>query len=325
MKTLLLGFVIMAAMVTPVAVGAQQGERARVGVLVPGTPAGFASYIEVFRLRLRELGWIEGQNLVLDVRYADDNYDRLPALATELVALKPDAIFAATAAATRAAARATDTIPIVFETLSDAVSLGLVSNLARPERNVTGVSGFSPELAAKRLELVREIVPGTKRVAVLANRDNPVTPPVVRAIETAARQLAVQLDLVDVRAPSQLENAFKQMAQRRPGALLLVADPMLFGQSQQIVEMAARHRLPAVYEQRLFTDLGGLLSYGPFVNERFQQVAVYVDRILRGAKPAELPIERPTKFELVVNLKTAKALGLTIPESILLRADEVIR
>ena len=319
---MLLGLAILGALVAPTAVDAQPAERgARVGVLVPSTPAAWDGYIQAFRLRLGELGWIEGQNLVLDVRYADDNYDRLPTLAAELVALKPDAIFAGASAA----ARTTATIPIVFETLGDPVSLGLVSNLARPERNVTGVSGFSPEQSAKRLEIIREILPGATRVGVLVNRDNPFTQQAVRAIEAAARQLQVQLDLVDVRAPRQLESAFKELTQRRTRAVLLVADPMLFGQSQRIVELTAHHRLPAVYEQRMFVDHGGLLSYGQFVGERYQQMAVYVDRILRGAKPADLPVEQPTKFELVINLKTAKALGLAIPQSLLLRADEVIQ
>ena len=203
MRAMLLGVAILAALAAPVAVDAQQAETgARVGVLVPSTPAAWDGYIQVFRRRLGELGWREGQNLVLDIRYADDKYDRLPALAAELVTLKPDALFAGASAAALAAARATATIPIVFETLGDPVSLGLVSNLARPERNVTGVSGFSPEQSAKRLEIIREIVPGAKRVGVLANRDNPFTQQAVRAIEAAARQLQMQLDLVDVRAPT---------------------------------------------------------------------------------------------------------------------------
>jgi putative ABC transport system substrate-binding protein len=196
---------------------------------------------------------------------------------------------------------------------------------ARPEGNVTGVSGFSQEQATKRLELVLQLVPGAKRVGVLANRDNPATESVVQAIEAAARQLRVDFDITDVRDPGKLESAMKAMAERRTSAFLLVADPMLFGQSRRIVELAARLRLPGAYERRDFADGGGLLSYGPFPDERFQQMAVYVDRILRGAKPADLPILRPTKFELVVNLKTARALGLAIPQSLLLQASDVIQ
>jgi putative ABC transport system substrate-binding protein len=304
--------------------GQQAGKVWRVGVLVPGVSAGSGEYIEVFRGGLRELGWIEGRNLVLDVRYADNRYDRLPALAAELVALKPDVIFAAAAPAIRAVTQATRTIPIVFETLGDALASGLVSNLARPGGNVTGISGFAPELSAKRLQLIREIVPRAARIAVLANLANPGTPAVVRVTEAAARHMQIQLYVVDVREATGLDGGFDRMARQEVEALVVVSDSMLFGQRRRIIELAARHRLPAVYELRLFPDDGGLLSYGPGRVERFQRAAVYVDRILRGAKPADLPVEQPTKFELVINLKTAKALGLTIPQSLLLRADQVI-
>jgi putative ABC transport system substrate-binding protein len=317
---------LLGALAVSIDAAAQQEARtARVGMLVPGTQEAWRVAVDAFRVRLRELGWIEGKNLVVDIRYADNRYDRLPALASELVALRPDAIFAGATAATQAAKQATTTIPIVFETLGDAVSLGLVANLARPEANATGVSGFSQEQGGKRLELILEIVPGAKRVGVLANRRNPATEPIVQAIEAAARQRHVDLDIIDVRDPTQLESAMKGMAERRTSAFLLVADPMLFGQSPRIVELATRLRLPGAYERRDFADRGGLLSYGPFMDERFQQMAVYVDRILRGAKPADLPIERPTKFELVVNLKTARVLGLTVPQSLLLQANDVIQ
>jgi putative ABC transport system substrate-binding protein len=312
------------ALVSFADVRAQQGQRiARVGFLVPSTQAAWGGNIEVFRGRLRELGWTEGRNFTLDLRYANDEYERLPALAAALVATKPDVIVAGATAATHAAASATTTIPIVFETLSDAVSLGLVTNLARPGRNVTGVSGFSPEQAAKRLELIRQIVPGVKRVAVLANQQNPATPPTMRTIESAARALKLQLDVVDVREPGQLDDAFKGMVQRKADALLLVADPMLFGQRQRIVDLAASQRLPAVYEERDFVERGGLLSYGPDSNEKFQQMAEYVDRILRGARPSDLPIQQPTKFELVVNMKAARLLGLTIPQVVRVQAEEL--
>jgi putative ABC transport system substrate-binding protein len=316
---------LLGALAIPIdAVGQPAARIARVGVLAPSTREAWGANVDVFRVRLRELGWIEGKNLVLDVRYADDHYDRLPALAAELVALKPDAIFAGASAATEAAKQATKTIPIVFETLGDAVSLGLVANLARPEGNATGLSGFSQEQAAKRLELIQKLIPEMRRVAILTNRRNPATEPTVHTIEAAARQLHVDLDMADVSDPGQLEGAMKAIAERRNSGFLLVADPMLFGQSQRIVDLAARLRIPGAYEERYFADRGGLLSYGPLHDERFQQMAVYVDRILRGAKPAELPVERPTKFELVVNLKTARALGLTVPQSLLLQANDVI-
>jgi putative ABC transport system substrate-binding protein len=204
-----------------------------------------------------------------------------------------------------------------MESLSDAVATGLVPNLARPGGNVTGVSGFAPELSGKRLELVREILPAAGRVAVLVNRANPATGPVLRATESAAPQMRFRLHIVDVRQAAELSAAFDTITRGRSDALVLVADPLLFSQMRQIVELAARHRLPAVYETRLFPAVGGLLSYGPLAQERFQRMAVYVDRILRGARAGDLPVEQPTKFELVINLKTAKGLGLTIPESVL--------
>lgn len=326
LRAILLIIVLLGSLVTSLASEAQQVARvARVGVLVPGPPGPFVEAAEALRQGLREHEWIEGQNLILDFRYADGRYERLPALAAELVALRPDAIFAVAAPAIRAATQATTTIPIVFETLGDAVGLGLVSDLASPGSNVTGVSGFAPELTGKRLELIREILPRTARVAVLANLANPATPPVVRGTEAAAQQMQVKLHVVDVREAAQLDDAFDQMARQRAEALVVVSDPMIFGQRRRIIELAARHRLPAVYEVRSFPADGGLLSYGPGWLERFHRGAVYIARVLRGTKPAELPLERPTRFELVINLKTANALGLTIPHSVLLRTDEIIQ
>jgi ABC-type uncharacterized transport system substrate-binding protein len=242
-----------------------------------------------------------------------------------LVRLKVDVIASMGTPATLAAKRATTTIPIVMESLSDVVSSGLVPNLARPGGNVTGVSGFAAELSGKRLDLIREMLPRVDRVAVLTNRANPATASVVRAIESAAQQLRLQLHVLKVQQPGELGPAFDTITRGRSDALILVSDPLLFGQRQRIIELAARQRVPAVYETRIFPDTGGLLSYGPFARERFQRMAVYVDRILRGAHPGELPVEQPTKFELVINLKTAKALGLTTPPSVLARADEIIQ
>lgn len=315
---------IVGLLLAPLAVH-PQGKTARVGVLVSGSPNREAETYDAFRQRLRESGWVEGQNVIFDFRYADNRYDRLPALATELVALKPDVIFAVAAPAGRAATQATSTIPIVIETLGDALSAGLVQDLARPRGNVTGVSGFAPELIAKRLQLIREILPRAKGIGVVANLANPTTPAVVRATETAARQMQVQLYVLDVREARELAGAFDKMARQGADALVVVSDPMLHDQWRTIIELAARHRLPAVYEQRLFPDGGGLLSYGPGRIDRFQRAAVYVDRVLRGATPAELPLERPTKFELVINLKAATALRLAIPQSVLLQADDVVR
>ena len=300
------------------------GKIARVGVLASSTEANFAPSVTVFREALQQAGWVEGKNLMLDVRYPGEQYGRLPDLATELVRLKIDVLASLGTPATLAAKRATTTIPIVMESLSDVVRIGLVQDLARPEGNVTGVSGFAPELSGKRLELIRELFPRAKRISVLANRANPATAPILHATELGGQRLGMKLHVVDVQNPAGLEPAFEMMRREQTDALILVADPLLFSERLLIIQLAARHRVPAVYETRLFPEGGGLLSYGPLARERFQRMAVYVDRILRGARPRELPIEQPTKFELVINLKAAKALGLTIPTSVLGRADRVI-
>jgi putative ABC transport system substrate-binding protein len=296
-----------------------------VGVLASSTEANFEPSVKVFREALQAAGWLEGRNLTLDVRYPGEQYARLQELATELVGLKVDVLATLGTPATLAAKRATTTIPIVMESLSDVVSTGLVPNLARPGGNITGVSGFAPELSGKRLELIREILPRADRIAVLANRANPVTAPILRATESAAQQMRMSLHVIDVRKSVELGAAFETMRGEHTDAVVLVADPLLFSARPLIIQLAARHRLPTLYETRLFPEGGGFLSYGPLPQERFERMAVYVDRILRGAQPGDLPVEQPTKFELVINLKTAKALGLTIPQSVLLRADEVIQ
>jgi putative tryptophan/tyrosine transport system substrate-binding protein len=309
----------------PLAAEAQEaGKVYRIGVLASSTEANFEPSVKVFREALHAAGWVEGRNVTFDVRYAGEQYARLAELAAELVRLKVDVLASLGTPATLAAKRATTTVPIVMESLSDVVGSGLVPNLARPGGNVTGVSGFAPELSGKRLELIREIFPRADRIAVLANGANPATGPVLRATETTGQQLGMTLHVRDVRRPAELRAAFEAMRRERIDALVLVADPLLFTEKGQIIQLAARHRLPAIYEMRLFPEAGGLLSYGPLSQERFQRMAVYVDRILRGARPGELPVEQPTKFELVINLKTAKALGLTIPPSLLARADQVI-
>jgi len=315
---------IGAVVSVPVVARAQLPKVALVGVLASSTEANFEPSVRVFREALHAAGWVKGQNLTLDVRYPGEQYTRLPELAIELVKLKVDVLASLGTPATLAAKRATTTIPIVMESLSDVVSTGLVRNPARPEGNITGVSGFAPELSGKRLELIHEIFPRAARIAVLANRANPVTMPILSATESAAEQIRMKLHVVDIRQPAQLETAFETMRREHTDALVLVADPLLFSERPLIVQLAARYRLPAVYETRLFPEAGGLLSYGPLPQERFQRMAMYVDRILRGASPGDLPVERPTKFELVINLKAAKALGLTIPQSLLLRADQII-
>jgi putative tryptophan/tyrosine transport system substrate-binding protein len=315
---------LLSGPLAPGAPRAQPPKAARVGVLASSTEANFAPSIKVFREALHAAGWVEGQNLTVDVRYPGEQYDRLPELAAELVRLKVDVLVSLGTPATLAAKGATTTIPIVMESLSDVVSSGLVSSLARPGGNITGLSGFAPELIGKRLELIREIRPRAERITVLANRANPIVASNLRAAELAAQPLGMKLRVLDVRLPSELGTAFETLTRERTDALVLVADPLLFSETRLITQLAARHRVPAVYETRLFVEAGGLLSYGPLPHERFQRMAVYVDRILRGARPGELPVERPTTFELVINLKTARALGLTMPHSLLQRADQVI-
>ena len=313
------------ALLAPDAARAQPTTRlARVGVLASSSDVNFGLSVKVFSDALRAAGWVEGQNLTLDVRYAGDRYERLPGLVAELIALKPDVIASLGTPATEAAKRATTTIPIVMESLGDAVASGLVSNLARPGGNVTGVSGFAPELSGKRLELMRETLPGATRIAILANLANRATTPVIRSTESAAQQMRMQLTTIDVRRPEGLNVAFEAMSRGRTEAFLVAADPMLFSQIDQIITLAARYRLPAVYETRRYAEAGGLLSYGPPSQQRFAQLAAYVDRILRGARPGDLPLEQPSTFELVLNVKTAKALGLDFPPSLRLRADHVI-
>lgn len=313
----------LAALAPPVAALAQQPSVRRVGILASSGARSSALSMTAFREELERLGWRDGHNVRLESRYAEEQYDRLPAFAAELVQLKVEVIFAQATPAIQAAKRATTTIPIVFETLGDAVGTGLVSNLARPGANVTGVSGFAPELNGKRLELLRELLPRARRIALLANRTNPATK-VVLARAAASETTGVVVAVIDVPRPAALDGAFETMLQQRSDAFVVVADPMLFGQRQRIVDLALRHRLPAIYEYRLFAELGGLLSYGPDPHERYRRAAVYVDRILRGARASELPVEQPSTFELVVNLRTARSLDLTIPPSVLLRANRVI-
>ena len=316
--------VSLALLLGPRAALAQPVKVARLGLLASSSAETFAASLKIFRNSLQELGWVEGQNLTIEARYAGAHYDQLPALAAELVKLEVDVILTLATPAIQAAKRATTTIPIVFETLGDAVSTGLVPNLARPGGNVTGWSGFAPELSGKRLELIRELLPGATRVALLANRANAATTAVLRTTEAAAQQLRLQLLVADVQTPAGLTAAFEKLVRERREAFVVAADPMLFSQRRRIVELAARHRLPAVYEYRLFAELGGLLSYGPDAYERFRRTAVYVDRILRGARPGDLPVEQPSTFELVLNLATADRLRLAIPPSVRIRADHVI-
>jgi ABC-type uncharacterized transport system substrate-binding protein len=314
------------ALVAPLAAEAQQPAKVpRIGFLSAVT-SGVSPVLDAFRQGLRELGWVEGQNIVVDYRLTEGRPDRLPDLAGELVQLKVNIIVAEATQGVSAAKNATTTIPIVMISGSaDPVGLGFVTSLARPGGNVTGLSySVGPEIVGKELGLLKEMVPKVRRVAILSNPANPVQPLLIREVKGAARSLGVQLQHLEVRGPNDFEGAFAAMANERAGALLVVADAELIFHRKRLADLAARSRLPAAYGVRASVEAGGLMSYGPSVRDLFQRSATFVDRILKGAKPADLPVEQPTKFELVINLKTAKALGLTVPPALLARADQVI-
>jgi putative ABC transport system substrate-binding protein len=314
------------AFAAPLAAGAQQAGKAHKLGFLAFSPAD-ASLDGAFRRGLRELGYIEGRNLAIEYRSADGQLNRLPDRAAELVALKVDLIVAAGTPSALAAKRATKTIPIVFPAAADAVGSGLVSSLARPGGNLTGLSFLGPELVGKGLEVLKEAIRGITRIAVLwqpgahgerAQKD------MLHGTEVAAQTLAVRLQFVEARDRDDLERAFEEMARTRANALTVLTSTMFFAEHRRLVELAAKNRLPVVYPWREPVDAGGLMAYGPSIPDMFRRAAAYVDKILNGAKPGELPVEQPSKFELVINLKTAKTLGLTIPPSLLARADQVI-
>jgi putative ABC transport system substrate-binding protein len=314
----------------PLVADAQQAAKAPlIGYLAANLAAGLHR-LEAFRQGLRDLGYVEGRNLVIESRSAEGKFERLPALAAELVALKVDVIVTAEGTpAALAAKQATRTLPIVFATAGDPVASGLVTSLARPGGNVTGLSILSsPELVGKYLELLKQAAPGVSRVAVLWQRGvlgERTDKDMLKEADVAARALGVRLQFVEARGSADFDRAFSDMTSARAGALTVLGSNMFLGERRRLVDLAAKNRLPAVYPWREFVDAGGLMVYGPSLQDLSRRAATYVDKILKGAKPADLPVEQPTKFELVINLKTAKALGLTIPPSLLGRADEVIQ
>ena len=279
---------------------------------------------EGFRQGLRDLGYVDGQNITIEWRWSQGKPDRFPGLATEVVALKPDVIVASGTQATRAAKRATSAIPIVMTTSSYPDKIGLVNSLSRPGGNVTGLSNVGPELSGKKLELLKEIAPKASRVAVLFNSSSEVEPLTVRELSAAATAAGVEIQSVEVRSPDDFPTAFATLSPSRVHALLAIGNPINFRGRQLIADFALKHRLPSIYDERLFVEAGGLMSYAPSFTDSFRRAATYVDKILKGAKPADLPVEQPTKFELVINVKTAKILGLSIPPSLLLRADRLV-
>jgi len=308
----------------PLAAAAQQAPRVyRVGFLGSTSASGYAEQLEAFRGGLRDLGYVEGQNLVIEFRWAEAKNERLPELAAELVRLKPDLLVTHGTPGILAAKRATRTIPIVMGVIGEAVAIGAVETVARPGGNVTGSSFFVPELMAKRLEILKEVLPRLSRVGVLLKRDNPVNVPALRAMEHTARPLKLLLRPVEVRDPADLENAVSALVKEQAGAIVLFEEAMLIAQAGRIADLARKHQLPAIGFIE-YTRAGGLLAYGVNFPDLWRRAASFVDKILKGAKPENLPIEQSTKFELVINLKTAKALGLAIPPSLLRRADQVI-
>ena len=323
--TVALGALGLGLFAAPPAAAAQPAAKThRIGVLLPSTSAESSHQLEAFRQGLRERGYIDGKNIVLEARFSEGRHDRLSALASELVRLKVDVIAAGATPGALAAKNATGTIPIVIVITADPVARGLVTSLARPGGNLTGVTTLSKELSAKQLELLKEAVPRVTRVAILVNPANPDTGASVKGLEAAARVLGVQHQILEVRDPNEFDNAFVAMSTEHAGALFVLGDPMFITHRTRIVGLAAKSRLPAMYPHREFVDVGGLMFYGAPLSDMWYRAATYVDKILKGARPADLPFEQPTKFEFAINLKTAKALGLTIPPSLLLRADQVI-
>ena len=309
-----------------VPVNAQQPTKVpRMGYLNASSPSTNPARIEAFRRGLRELGYVEGKNIVIEYRSAEGKLDRLPALLAELVRLKVDVIVTAGPPGTRAAKEANITIPIVMGFDNDPVGNGFVASLARPGGNITGLSTLAPELSGKQLELLKEIIPRLSRVAVLETPTQPGTAQSLREVELAAGAFGVKLQHVDVLDPKDIETGFQAATKEHAEAFLVLQSAVINPQRRQIADLAAKHRLPAIYPQTEYTEAGGLMYYGANTPDLFRRAATYVDKILKGAKPADLPVEQPTKFEFIINLKAAKQIGLTIPPNVLARADRVIK
>ena len=321
---LLVIFVTLAA--CGAVVEAQQPTKiARIGFLAATSPSAISARVEAFRQGLRELGYVEGKNIVIESRYAEGNLDRLPGLAAELISLHVDVIVTAGAANTHAAKEATKIIPIIMALDSDPVGAGFIASLARPGGNITGLSTLAPEISGKQLELLKEIVPKLSRLAVLGNSTTPANAQALREIELPAGTFRVKLQYLDIRDPKDIETAFRAASKGRAEALLALASPLFVIQRTQLTDLAVKNRLPAIYDRREFVDDGGLMSYGTNFADMSRRAATYVDKILKGRKPADLPVEQPIKFELIINLKAAKQIGLTIPPNVLARADKVIK
>jgi putative ABC transport system substrate-binding protein len=301
----------------------QSGEVPRIGFLLQALPT--SPQVEAFRQGLRDLGYIEGKNILIEYRHTEGRPDRLPNLAAELVRLKVDIIVVSGGLATSAAKNATREVPIVMAIAGDPVGSGHVTSLGRPGGNITGLTNLAPELGGKRLEILKEIIPGLSRVAILSDPTNPVFKLQLREVETAAQALKLQVQILEVREANDFDDAFGAAKKGRAGAISTLASAFLGGQRQKLVDFAEKSRLPTMYHNSGYVEVGGLMSYGVNNSDLYRRAAVYVDKLLKGSKPADLPVEQPTKFELVINLKTAKQIGLTIPSNVLARADRVIR
>ncbi len=319
--------IVLAILAVPFFAEAQAGKAPRIGMLQSGaapTPGQPSPLLDAFRGGLRELGYVEGQNVVTEYRWSEGRDERLAELAADLVRLNVAVIVTAGAPAARAAKAATSTIPIVMAFVGDPVGLGIVSSLARPGANVTGLSLLDADLDGKRIELLKEAVPGLTRLAILWSANDPGMTLGFSRVQAAAQALGLALQSLAVREPGEFPGAFQAAGAGRAEALIVTAQPFTVRHRTQILDLAAKQRLPAMYTLGSFVDAGGLMAYGPSLADLYRRAATYVDRILKGAKPTDLPVEQPTKFELLINLKTAKALGLTLPQSLLLRADRVI-
>jgi putative ABC transport system substrate-binding protein len=318
-------FLVVLLAVAVIAQAQQPTKIPRIGYLTNAFLSALEARTEAFRQGLRELGYVEGKNIVIEYRSAEGKPDRLPALAAELVRLKVDVIVTTGASVTRAAKEATVTIPIVMTNDNDPVGNRFVASLARPGGNITGLVTLSPELSGKRLELLKETVPRLSRVAVFGSSTTPGNAQVLKETELAAGALGVKLQYLDVLGPKDIETAFRAASKKRAEAVLLLGSPVLNSQRTKLAELAVKSRLPAIYNFLEFVEAGGLMTYGVSRNDLARRAATYVDKILKGAKPADLPVEQPTKFEFIINLKAAKQIGLTIPPNVLVRADKVIK
>ena len=325
---MIISFILVLAvgiLTAPLGADAQRPAKVpRIGVLMPVSTDAAAPNLEAFRQGLRDLGYVEGRNIAFEYRHARGWDGALPGFATELVRLNVDLILTWGTPAARAAKQATTTIPIVMGAIADPIGTGIVTNLARPGENITGLSSIATDIEGKRLELLRELIPHASRIATLWNPSNPVSTLILKQTRVAADALRIELVPVGVRAASELEAAFAVIARHRPDGLTVQTEVLLLDQKARILDFVTKSRLPAAYGYREFVDAGGLMFYGPSWLDLFRRAAAYVDKILKGAKPADLPIEQPSKFQLVINLKTAKALGFEVPPALLARADEVI-